>query len=186
MLHLGGDRRNAAFMQHSQLSRDGAQIHAAPAAVVTDAVEIGDVDDRVAVNVVDDRNVYVRDGPIVGEDIAVPIAAFKSAAHIAEAVVDAAIETDMLPPVTAMPTVVLAGEVPIRRSPERADVGSHDPDTGHPVVTRVGIAPGTGRPDVVFTGALWLRVFRKRRRGFCRFDGWFGIVNSRIRIHTCI
>jgi hypothetical protein len=177
MLNLGGDRRNAAFMLDGEFSCYRAEFNAAAATVVADVVEVGDVDDAVVIDVVNERDIYVGDGAIVGKDVVVPIAAIVSTAHIAEAIVDAAVETDVVAPIAAMPAIFGTFIVPIRRRPEGSDIGGHDPGSRNPVIAGRGIAPGAWRPDVIFTRAFRLGVVGERRRRVCRFDGRTGIVD---------
>jgi hypothetical protein len=62
-------------------------------------------------------DVDVRYRSVVSEAAAIPIAAIIAAARIAKAVVNAAVEAYMVPPVAAVPSVPSFIEIPIGRRP---------------------------------------------------------------------
>jgi hypothetical protein len=69
------------------------------------------------IHVVHNRRIDIRNGPVIGETTAVPIAAVKTTAGVAKAVVNAAIKADMIAPISAMPAIAASIEVPVRRRP---------------------------------------------------------------------
>jgi hypothetical protein len=62
-------------------------------------------------------DVDVRYRSVVSEAAAIPIAAIIAAARIAEAIVDAAVETYVITPVATVPTVPSLIEIPVGRCP---------------------------------------------------------------------
>src|SRR5579859_1731017 len=82
--------------------------------------DIDVVDDGLIVSVVDDVDVDVVDGRVVLESIAGPAATVVTLADVAEAVVDAAVEADVRPPVAGVERVRTAGESPEARRPEQS------------------------------------------------------------------
>jgi hypothetical protein len=76
------------------------------------------VDDGFVVDVGDVDAAEIIHGPVVSEDAASPIAALVAGAHIAEAIIDAAIESDMRPPIASMVNVDPVIPAPIARGPE--------------------------------------------------------------------
>ncbi len=111
-LHLRGERSGVGLVEGGELGGARADVNATTATVVADAVDgagaVGDVvvDHGAVVDVGDVAD--VGDGAVVVEVMPVPVAAEVAEADIAESVVDAAIEADMLAPVSAMEHVVVA------------------------------------------------------------------------------
>jgi hypothetical protein len=64
-----------------------------------------------------DGDINVRHRSVVREAAAVPIATVVAAARIAEAVIDAAIKTDMVAPIAPVPAVASTGKIPKGRCP---------------------------------------------------------------------
>ena len=107
-------------------------------------------------------DIHVHDGTVVEEGSASPFAATKAYAAIAEAVVDAAVETNVRSPVTAMPAIEAAFKSPVAGSPKHAD-GPNDPSARDPVIAVVITPrPVTGRPKIASTGTDGLRVNGQR------------------------
>jgi hypothetical protein len=98
-------RRHGALVYRGDFRGNRPHVEAPVPAVVADVVYDSVVDDSAVVNVMNDVNVHVGDRPVISEYIVVPIAAFVASAHIAEAVIDAAVEADVGSPKTAMPAV---------------------------------------------------------------------------------
>lgn len=165
-LNLSAHRRGVRSAEGCDLSRCGPYTNALRAAVVADAIlNDGPVDDDIAlVDIGDVDAADVVNGAVVGELIAVPVAALVADADIAKAVIDSAVEADVTAPVSAMETVAVVDEAPVSRRPKRALIGRCAPRSGNPVVAGWRIAPIAGGPEI--TG-LWdgrLLVFRERRR----------------------
>ena len=96
----------------SGASRDPART------VVTDPIDNGVVDDSaVDVDVADDGGVYVRDRGVVVEGSADPGAPDEADADIAEAVINAAIVSNMRTPIAGMPHVNAAAPTPVTGRP---------------------------------------------------------------------
>jgi hypothetical protein len=138
---------------------------------------------------VDYSGVHGVYGTVIGELIVVPIAAFIAAANITLTVIDTAVIADVRTPIAVVPVIAASGKRPIRRGPERADVGSDDPHAGHPIVTGGSISPVTGRPEVIVAGTFGLGVLRDWRRWlFCDFGRLLiiGVASARIVIVVAV
>src|SRR5580704_5933093 len=90
-------------------------LDAARTAVVAHAIHGGVVDDDglIDVGVVDDGDVHVGNGCVIGEGAVIPTAAHKAHTAITEPVVHAAVEAHVRPPISCMPSVSPASEPPI-------------------------------------------------------------------------
>ena len=76
------------------------------------------VDDGFVVDVRDVDAAEIIHGPVVSEDAVSPIAALIARTHIAEAIIDAAIESDMRSPISGVPNIEAVPPAPITRGPE--------------------------------------------------------------------
>src|ERR1019366_1162550 len=163
VLDLSLYRRGPGFTKRGCFGRNGTGVDAAGSAVVADA---GVTRSRNAalVHVVNDVDVDVCDGAVIGEAAAIPVAAIVASAGVAKTVVDATVEADVSTPVTSMPAVAVAVEVPVGRRPECIDVGCKHPCAGDPVIAAVAVAPVAWRPHIVIAGAGGLAVLGKWRR----------------------
>jgi len=86
-------------MHHRQLLRRRPSIDPATSAVVTDPIAaIGR--HGIVVDIGDNRDIYIRDRPIVPKPIMIPISAVIAAAGVSKAVVDAAVVANVRTPVT--------------------------------------------------------------------------------------
>jgi hypothetical protein len=141
-----------------------AGVDSTGAAVIADVVHPGVVDYGPAVNIVNVPDVHVVHRTVIVEGPVIPISAFIADATIAEAVIDATVETDMRTPVTVVPSVAVTAPAPIAGSPEEANFGSHHPRARHPVIAFIAISPVTGGPQITFPGGHGLRVHRQRGR----------------------
>jgi hypothetical protein len=169
-------------MQHRQFGRGRTNVETAGSANITDP-DVSDVSHPIVVNVVDNRRVYGVYRAIVRELIMVPIAAFIPTATITMAVIDAAIEADMQTPIPVIPVIAAGRKCPVGRGPERADIGSHYPNAGHPIVASRRISPIARCPEIILTGTFGLGVLRNRRRGlFCHHRRLLIIGVARARV----
>jgi len=169
VLRLDAGRLDVLLMHGLSFLRVGTSLDAARATVEAGVACIHDgvVHDDVAVdiNVGELAATEVGDGAVVEEVASAPLAAVKAYAAVTKAVVNAAIETDVRAPVTAVEEIDAAFPAPVGGRPEEAFIGWHDPDAGNPVVTAViGVSPVSGRPDVAVTGADGLSIDGKYRR----------------------
>jgi hypothetical protein len=116
MLHLHVGWLDVAFAGHHcfRVSRSG--MHAARTAVVTDAVHRDIIDDRLVVDV-DVGDVHIINGTVVEEVTTIPIPAAVSCAKVAEAVINATVETDVRTPVAGMPHINTFTPAPVTRRP---------------------------------------------------------------------
>src|ERR1700747_1416049 len=104
--------------------------YAAASTVVADArVVVGVVVDRdvVHVHVPDDGGVYVRDGAVVVEVIAVPVAAFVASAEVTVAVVNPPVVADVRSPIAVAPHVMAAEPSPVTGGPQGTEVWRDHP-----------------------------------------------------------
>ena len=141
-------------------------VHAVRSAVETDAAGRATfVYNGAVVGVVNDGGIHVRDVPVVEVAVAAPVATVKTFTGVAESIVDAAVETDDISPVTRVPNIEAVRKTPIARSPEKAHARREHPNARNPVVAVIAIGPVAWLPDVTGPGAEGLRVNRKDRRG---------------------
>jgi hypothetical protein len=146
-----------ALAAGGDLRRSGSDIDATAASVIADPGVVDVIRDGLRINVMHVRaDIGYR--AIVVEPSAIPIPAIVPAAGIAEAVVDAPVIANVLAPVAGVKPIMAIVEIPVRRGPKSADIGSHDPRAGHPVITGVGVAPVTRRPHIVISGRGRLTV----------------------------
>ena len=124
------------------------------------------VDDRFVVGVMHDRHVDVRHRRVIGKRIADPAPAGKTYADIAEAVIDAAIEADVGPPIADVECVHSANEAPVTRRPKQADARWLRPGSRHPEIPGGRESPIAGSPQITRLRYRRLLVLRQRRRRF--------------------
>jgi len=125
---------------------------------------------------------YVCYGAIVIETPVIPITTIVTKAGIPEAVIDAAVVTDVGAPVTRVEEIDAIVKAPPRWSPERTDVRRQNPCSGNPVVAATRVGPITRRPNVIIARSGRLAVLRERRRGL----GGLGLLVCRGLIVTLI
>src|ERR1035441_9492276 len=75
-------------------------------------------DGAVDVGGVNESFIHVHDSSVIDKVVTTPHAAYKADAHVAEAVVDSAIVTDVRSPIAGMECIEAAGPAPIRRRPQ--------------------------------------------------------------------
>src|SRR5438105_9132221 len=141
MLSLVRDRGNVPLVSRPLLFRTRTLVDAASPAVVTDASHIA-LTDRGVVNVVNYGDIHIVDGAIVKKVSAIPAPAFITAAEIAVAIVDPAIESDHRSPETFIENKSATTPAPISGSPQKTDLRSHHPGSRNPVVVAVFVIPG--------------------------------------------
>jgi hypothetical protein len=76
------------------------------------------LDDRLRVDIGDDGLIHLGDGGVVKEHPMIPISALVADASIAEAVVDAAIISDVRAPVSGVPNISTTIVAPVAGRPE--------------------------------------------------------------------
>jgi hypothetical protein len=145
MLNLRRNRRYALLVQYRQFGRRGSNGEP-PGATGVAHFGGGVIGDRVVIDVVNDGSIHIVHGAIVVEYTSVPVPSLIAATAITEAVIDTAIEADVRTPVAVMPPIAPAKERPIRRRPERTDVGSNYPCSRNPVIAAGSVSPVTGGP----------------------------------------
>jgi hypothetical protein len=130
------------------------------AAVVADAVHGGIVDYRRVVNVVNVGDVHVVHRTVVVKLSVLPTSALIADTAIAKAVIDAAVEADLLTPVAAIPGEGAAAPTPVTGSPEQTNGGRLNPRAWYPEVAFITISPVAGRPQIAGLGGHGLHVHR--------------------------
>ena len=120
---LRGGGRDVGFVARGGLARVGHAPDAVRTAVVADAAVVDVVDHYVVrIHVGDMRDVHIGHRAVVEVAVVVPVAAHETDADITEAVVDAAVEADVRPPVAGVPQIDAVHETPVARRPQRAGI----------------------------------------------------------------
>src|ERR1035438_8685909 len=146
VLRLRGYWTNVVLVSVGLLLRRGTRFHPTRTTVVAD-VGFGHIRHPGVVGVVNDGGVHVIHVGIVGKVTTFPAAALITNTAVAEAIVDAAVETHLWTPISFMEKERAASPAPITWGPEKADLGCLDPRSGNPVVAIVvGIGPVAGCP----------------------------------------
>jgi hypothetical protein len=138
------------------------------AAVPRDGVSVYDL--AVDISGVDSMLIHAHYRTVIVEFVAMPPAAHEADAHVAEAVVHAAVVANVEAPVARMKHEQAVGPAPIGRRPQRAVVGSRHPRPWHPVVAIVAIGPVAGHPHQAGFRAIRLFIYRKRGRSKTHAD----------------
>ena len=159
VLLLDPQLRQTRLPQCRQLCRGRRQIHSAAATAVAHAVVVRDVGDVRDVGIVDDGGVNVRDPTVVIEVVVAPISAVVATANIAVAVIHTAIVANIAAPKAAVPAVAPRIVAPVSGRPQRASIGSRDPDSRNPVITGLRVRPIAWRPQIIWSGTRRLLVF---------------------------
>jgi hypothetical protein len=175
-LDLGLDGRRVILTQRGNLAWVWANVEAAVAAVVADAIldvlRVGDVvHDHRAVVDVGDVGIDVGDGAVVVEAVTLPVAAIIACADVSITVINPTVEADMDSPIAVVEAVTSTVKAPVGRCPKRAVVRRRAPYAGGPIVATVAVSPIAGRPEVVGFGSGWLFVLGQRRRRLGSVDG---------------
>src|SRR5271165_4938349 len=141
---------NVALMRRSRLLCTRLGSNPAAAAAVADAVDADVVDHRFVVHVSDVHRTDIHYGAVVVQMLALPVAAFVAVTAVAVAVIDAAVESDVRPPIAAVPNVCAVCPPPIPGSPQKSHLRRLNPGTGHPVIILAVIAPCpiAGSPEI--------------------------------------
>ena len=171
VLDLRRHRRSAGSAEGCDLCRPRPDVNAAATAIIRNARPVVDHHGAVVdVSNVDDVNAVDR--AVVVEVVAVPVAAIVAITGVTEAVVDAAIESDVQTPVTAEEAPAVVVPAPVSGSPERAVVRRSTPCPRNPVITGRSPTPVSGGPDIVWRRGFGLLILRQFWRWLIRiFDG---------------
>ena len=131
-----------------------SRAHAAIAPVIAHAgrtvIVIGDPG---VVGIVNDRHIDVVHRAIVSEAATFPASPEIANSHVTKAIIYAAIESDVRPPITSMPVIAAVPPTPVAWSPKYANAGSQYPSARHPIIIIVAISPIAGRPDIALPRA---------------------------------
>jgi hypothetical protein len=164
VLRLRGGRRNVLLTCYGLFLRGRSRGSPARAAIEADVSYSHIVDDGFVVDVGDVHTTEIVHGRVVAEDAASPVAALVAGAHIAETVIDAAVVSNMRPPIATVVDVRVLMPAPIARGPEQTDGRRLHPGSRHPVIALETISPKAGRPDVAGAGNFRLIIERQLRR----------------------
>ncbi len=180
VLHLGSHRCGVSFAHRRKFPWSCSHPDPARSAIETYTSAAPAVSANIAfVNVVHIRRVDIVDRAVVVEMAATPIAALVAEAHIAKAVVDAAIVANMSTPVAAIKAIAVMPKAPIARRPKCSFVRRLNPCPRYPVIALGTPSPIAGRPYIAFTGCIRLIVVGQRRR-------WFRSIGIRLLAITRI
>src|ERR1700722_13950699 len=138
----------AATESYMSVVCDGVAFHAGP----------------VHIRVVNDRSVHVHHRGVIAEGTASPHAAHKSDAHVAEAVVHAAIVAHMRSPIATVPYVQPVPPAPIAWRPQCALIRRGNPRPRNPVIAVIAVCPKAWRPHPAILRARRLLINRQHRR----------------------
>jgi len=116
--------------------------------------------DGLVVGIGDDGRIHPSHGCVVKERPVVPISPPVTDPAITEAVVDAAIISDVWPPVSGVPSVNATIVAPVAGSPHQPDHRWQHPGTGYPVIVILPVGPVARRPYVA--GARTQRLLINR------------------------
>jgi hypothetical protein len=168
VLDLVGGGSYVLIVCGDQFLRRRGMLNATGASTIGNVVIVDDrvgVDDgSVDVDVGDDGLIHAHDRGVIGKLVSAPLAAGKADAHIAEAVIHAAVVADVGTPVALVKSVVAALPAPVGGRPQRTLIGSGHPGTGNPEVAIVAPGPIAGGPQQVGLRAEWLFIDRQDRR----------------------
>src|SRR5438270_1251660 len=117
MLHLRRNWSAVRFMGPGLLLRRGTRAYSALSAVVGDMRVVVD-DHGLVIDVRDVGDIHVGHRAIVKKFAAAPFAAFEAFAEVSEAVINAAIESDMRAPIAGIPKICAVVPTPVSRSPQ--------------------------------------------------------------------
>src|SRR5262245_37909665 len=126
-------------------------------------------DDGLIVGMGDDGSVHLGDRGVVEEHPVVPISALVTDPAITEAVIDAAIISDVRAPVSGVPNISGIIVAPVAGRPKQPDSRWQHPSGRDPVITNVSIGPVAWRPYVA--GAWTERLLVNRKNGRSDTDG---------------
>ena len=167
MLTLHCARRRMPLSGEPALISRGLVPNAARSARISHMPVIDDrrvVNDRLIPVDVVETAAYMHDRRVVEEVAAAPFAAGKTDAHVPEAIVDAAVVSNMQSPIAVMEDVMAAVKAPVRGRPEKARLRSRHPRARDPVVAGIAVSPVTRRPDISIIRAERLFINRQHRR----------------------
>ena len=151
------DSARAAAIGHMVVVDDGVSFHNGP-------VDIGGMDNGA---------IHIDHSRVIGKMPATPLSAGKADSAVAKAIVDAAIITDVPPPVAFMKDKQAVGPAPVARSPQKAWLRSWHPCARNPIViSLIGtVGPIARGPDHVRLRARRLHIYRQPRRPEVNTDG---------------
>jgi hypothetical protein len=119
----------------------------------------------VHVGCVNNRRIHIHDCGVIGKVPATPFPTGKTHAHVAKAVVHAAVVANVLAPVTFVEDIVATTPAPVSGSPEIARLRSGHPCSRNPVVIANAVpGPIAGSPHEVRLRTGRLDVNRKSGR----------------------
>ena len=173
ILDLRPHGRGMSLMASRQLRWSGAHLQPALSAVVAHTHAAASIPaHRTVIHVAHNRHIHIIVGAVVVEVSAAPVAALVADAHIAKAVIHAAIVADVRTPIPAVKPIVVIVIAPVAGGPQRALVGSLHPTAGNPVITALAPGPVAGSPKIIVAGSLRLVVVGQGRRRLIGVFHW--------------
>jgi len=125
----------------------------------------------VTVRIVYNRRIHVPNRGIIVKGTALPPTTIETGSVITEAIVHAAVESNVGTPIAAVPAIVAVRKPPVTRSPKVPRLGRFNPDAGNPEITVISVRPVAGTPIISVLRTRWLLVDSERGRGNCNRDG---------------
>lgn len=168
VLHLVGGWSHVLIVRGDPLFGSRIMVNAAGASAIGNVVIVDDggvVDDRrIDIDVADDGLIHMDDCGVIGKIVTMPFAAREADAHVAKAVIHAAVVTDMGTPVALVKSVMTAFPAPVGGCPQRTLIGGRHPGSGNPEVAVIAPGPIAGSPQQVGLRAGRLFIDRQHRR----------------------
>jgi len=119
MLELRPDWSAVRFVGPGLLLRRGARGYSAPSTVERH-VRVVIYDDGPVIDIGHVRDVHIGHRPVVEEVAAAPFSACEAFAEISEAVINAAIKSNVRAPIAGIPNIEAIVPTPVSRSPKKA------------------------------------------------------------------
>jgi hypothetical protein len=123
MLHLRRDRSAVRFVSPGLLLRRSTRGYSTLSAVVRD-VRVIVYDHGLVIDIGDVGDIHVGHRTVVEEFAAAPFAAREAFAEVSEAVINAAIESDVRAPIADIPKIDAIVPTPVSGGPQIANFGS--------------------------------------------------------------
>jgi hypothetical protein len=110
--------------------------------------------------VVESSFIEPHDCSVVFKIVAMPPATHKADAHVAEAIIHAAIVANVVTPIAIVEDIETVVPAPVAWRPQRAFIGSWHPCSGNPIVAIAPVGPVAGCPHQTGFGARRLFIDR--------------------------
>ena len=118
----------------------------------------------VNVGVVDDGRIHVPNRCVIPKDVALPPAAVETGSVITEAVVDTPVESNVVTPITVVPTIGAIYKTPVTRGPKVSRLGHLNPSARNPEIIVISVGPVARTPKISVRRTRRLLVDHEGRR----------------------